>query len=166
MKTALLIVDVQERHTNKDDFPRTVQVASAMNDLQDQYETVLISMMRKKCWSEFDSGQSNPSPLAFRAKPGSKIFIKETVSAATAELLAHLRAEQIDNIDVCGLSTDTCVLATAFALHDAGFRVNVRGEHCASDNDRESQGKDTHNNAIYILHRNGMSKHWMSQKQY
>ena len=166
MKTALLIVDVQERHINKDDFPRTVQVASAMNNLQDKYETVLISMMRKKCCSESDSGQLNPSPLAFTAKLGSKVFIKETKSVATAELLAHLRAEQIDKIDVCGFSTDTCVLATAFALHDAGFQVNVKGKYCASDNDRESRGKDTHNKAIYILHRNGMSGHWMSQKQY
>lgn len=158
MKTALLIVDVQECYIDKDTFPRTAQIANAMNPLQEKYESVLISMM--------SGGQSNPSPLAFTAKPGSKIYIKETKSAATAELLDHLQDEQIDKIDVCGLSTDTCVLATAFALHDAGFRVNVMGEHCASNNDRESRGKDTHNKAIYILHRNGMSKHWMSQKQY
>ena len=54
-------------------------------------------------------------------------------------------------------------MATAFGLCDLGFDVEVLGNYCASnDGDREN-AKQAHNKAIYLLYRNGLSKHWMGQ---
>ena len=159
MKKALLIIDVQESFINRKALPYTGKVADAMNQLQKEYETVLITQKTRER-HRFDN-RPNPSPLGFTPEERAEIFVKDTMSAATEELIAYLEDNELTDIDVCGVSTDSCVMATAFALTDLGYEVNVRGEHCAS-----IHGIKAHNKAIWILHKNGMSQHWMSQLQY
>ena len=50
-----------------------------------------------------------------------RIFIKHGY-APTAEMLDYLRQLNPERVLVCGIQTDTCVLAAGFALFDAGLQ--------------------------------------------
>lgn len=54
------------------------------------------------------------------------ILIKNTYSAYTEELKWILQEPSYDlSVDVCGVDSDACVLATAFSLFDAGYSFRV-----------------------------------------
>jgi nicotinamidase-related amidase len=57
---------------------------------------------------------------------------KTGYSALTPVLAALLHTGQFDGIDLCGIDTDQCVAATAFALFDAGVDVRILTKLCAS----------------------------------
>lgn len=49
-----------------------------------------------------------------------KVFVKHGYGP-TAELIAHIKEMGVERVLVCGLQTETCVLAAGFALFDAGL---------------------------------------------
>lgn len=49
-----------------------------------------------------------------------RVFVKHGYGPP-AELIAHLKAMNVDRVLVCGLQAETCVLAAGFALFDAGL---------------------------------------------
>ncbi|MBP5099611.1 cysteine hydrolase family protein [Pseudomonas protegens] len=53
-----------------------------------------------------------------------KIFIKHGYGP-TPELLDYLKSLQPERVLVCGIQTDTCVLAAGFALFDAGLQPTL-----------------------------------------
>jgi nicotinamidase-related amidase len=53
-----------------------------------------------------------------------RIFIKHGY-APTAEMLGYLRQLNPERVLVCGIQTDTCVLAAGFALFDAGLQPTL-----------------------------------------
>jgi nicotinamidase-related amidase len=53
-----------------------------------------------------------------------RIFIKHGY-APTPETLTHLKSLSPDRVLVCGIQTDTCVLAAGFALFDAGLQPTL-----------------------------------------
>lgn len=53
-----------------------------------------------------------------------RIFIKHGY-APTAEMLDYLRQLNPERVLVCGIQTDTCVLAAGFALFDAGLQPTL-----------------------------------------
>ena len=59
---------------------------------------------------------------------------------------SHLK---IQDVHLCGLDTDACVLSTAMEIFDANLRPVVISSACAS-----SGGIALHNNAITMLKRN------------
>lgn len=165
-RRALLVVDVQVNYINEAVFPRTAQVARRIEgELQHRYDLVLATRMRPPA-NNLDEGELELPELAFEPIEGARPFVKETLSAATEEVVQVLRQRGIGRVHICGISTEACVMATAFALYDLGFEVEVLGNFCASnDGDRENADR-AHNKAIYVLHRNGLSKHWMGQMAY
>ena len=52
------------------------------------------------------------------------IFIKHGY-APTPETIAHLKALAPERVLVCGIQTETCVLAAGFALFDAGLQPTL-----------------------------------------
>jgi nicotinamidase-related amidase len=56
--------------------------------------------------------------------PTDKVFVKHGY-LPPAELIPHLRALQVERVLVCGLQTDTCVLAAGFMLFDAGLHPSL-----------------------------------------
>jgi nicotinamidase-related amidase len=52
------------------------------------------------------------------------IFIKHGY-APTPETISHLKSLAPDRVLVCGIQTDTCVLAAGFALFDAGLQPTL-----------------------------------------
>lgn len=55
----------------------------------------------------------------------------EGVDAAGRSLEAYLRERGVDEVDVAGIATDHCVLATASDAAAAGFRTRVLVDLCA-----------------------------------
>lgn len=53
-----------------------------------------------------------------------RIFIKHGY-APTAEMLDYLKQLNPERVLVCGIQTDTCVLAAGFALFDAGLQPTL-----------------------------------------
>src|ERR1700752_3766655 len=53
--------------------------------------------------------------------PADKVFIKHGY-LPPPELIPHLSSLGVERVLVCGVQTDTCVLAAGFALFDAGLR--------------------------------------------
>lgn len=52
------------------------------------------------------------------------LFIKHGY-APTPEIINHLKSLAPDRVLVCGIQTDTCVLAAGFALFDAGLQPTL-----------------------------------------
>ncbi|MEX5611666.1 cysteine hydrolase family protein [Pseudomonas protegens] len=53
-----------------------------------------------------------------------KVFIKHGYGPTT-EILEHLKSLAPERVLVCGIQTDTCVLAAGFALFDAGLQPTL-----------------------------------------
>ena len=70
-----------------------------------------------------------------------RIFTKDTYSCYKAkdkvngELFKDwLKENKVKEIDICGVETMCCVLASAFDLFDNGYKINVLNELCADMN--------------------------------
>ena len=53
-----------------------------------------------------------------------RVFTKHGYSPPEA-LVAHLRAQEVTRVFVCGIQADTCVLAAGFVLFDAGLHPTL-----------------------------------------
>ena len=161
--TALLVVDLQVNFINEAIFPRTADVARRVErELQHHYELVLVTRKRTPP-GPLDGDEPELPDLAIAPIDGAHLFEKGTLSAATDEVIHILQQHSIQRVDICGISTEACVMATAFGLHDLGFDVEVLGNYCASNDANRENANRAHNKAIYLLHRNGLSGHWMGQ---
>lgn len=65
-----------------------------------------------------------PAPDDESLVAADRIFIKHGY-APTTETLDHLRALKPERVLVCGIQTETCVLAAGFALFDAGLQPTL-----------------------------------------
>ena len=74
---------------------------------------------------------------------------KNIYSAFSEQLKKYISDNKIDNIYLCGIDTECCILKTAFDLFEKGYNVYVLKDYCAC-----THGKIRHNNAIEILKRN------------
>lgn len=70
-----------------------------------------------------------------------RIFTKDTYSCYRAKDIVNgelfkdwLKENKVKEIDICGVETMCCVLASAFDLFDAGYKINVLNELCADMN--------------------------------
>ena len=161
---ALLVVDLQQNYINENVFPRTAQIARGVEqELQHGYQLVLVTRMHVQPHGPLEVEPELPA-LGFEPLERALFFVKQTLSAATDEVLTLLAGHGIHRVDICGISTESCVMATAFALHDSGFQVNVLGQYCASIDANPEDARIAHNKAIYLLYRNNLTRHWMQQR--
>ena len=77
------------------------------------------------------------------------VFDKNKYSALTSELKKYIEDNKIDNIYLCGIDTECCILKTALDLFEDKYNVYVLKNYCAC-----THGEIRHNNAIEILKRN------------
>ena len=78
-----------------------------------------------------------------------KIIDKQGYTALTEECIKYINVNNIDEIYLCGIDTECCVLKTAFDMFEEGYNVYVLKDYSAS-----TYGEGRHNNAIQILERN------------
>ena len=72
-----------------------------------------------------------------------------TYTALNEELKNYLKIKNIDEIYICGIDTECCILKTAFDLFEDGYNIYVLKDYSAC-----TLGKERHENAIEILERN------------
>ncbi len=70
------------------------------------------------------------------------VFEKSTYSGfAGTKLDEYLKNRQVNELTLCGIDTDQCVLATAFSAFDLGYKVNVNFDLTFSTNNLEEHAQ-------------------------
>ena len=132
----LLIIDVQKGFIT----PATAHIPERVETLQHQFGTVMISRFfnppgspyrRLMGWEHFAPG-SEATELAFSPRADAEIFDKPIYSALSPQLEAFLNRAGIDEVALCGIATDNCVLKSAVDLFEAGYKPMVIHDSCAS----------------------------------
>lgn len=150
--TALLIVDVQQGFINH----HTCHIPDVVERLQEHYEHVFASRFinasdsphrRFIDWHKFDA-ESSEVELAFTPKANAVVFDKKVYTCVNKELLAVLEERHINEVHLCGIDTDVCVMLTAVDLFKNKIRPVVLSEASASHG-----GQEYHDNALSILRR-------------
>jgi nicotinamidase-related amidase len=151
--TALLIIDVQRGYIND----HTRAIPALVEQKQHDYDLVWVA---KLSYEGSDSpfvtirntngfsDVENPTELAFVPRDDAKVIQKHGYSAYTPELAGELLHKQVKQIDLAGIDTDQCVLATALALFDAKITPRVLTQYCAS-----TAGRKMHDTGVLVLRR-------------
>lgn len=153
MKKLLLVIDVQNSFINE----KTSSVLEKINSLIlsnkfdkmvftrfiNSYESIWYKKLNYQgCISE------NDTKLAIESKDN-KVIDKKIYTAYGDELKEYIRKNDINEIYLCGIDTECCILKTAFDLFENEYNVYVLQDYCAC-----THGIKRHNNAIEILKRN------------
>lgn len=133
----LLVIDVQNGFVT--DASR--HVVKAIEAVQTGFETVLYSQFVNPDPSPFRSilkydklGRgSSQIDLALSPRQGAAVMEHTTYSSVTSELLYWLRDKQVNEICVCGIATEACVLKTVVDLFENHFITWLVEDLCASD---------------------------------
>ncbi len=152
MADALIIVDVQKGFLRE----ATAHIPAAAARLQDRYGTVIATRFvnppgsahrRLIGWERFAPGSAD-TELAFAPAPHVRVIEKSAYSCLTTEVRALLAAAGPEEVHLCGIATDNCVLATAIDLFEANLTPVVLASACGSH-----AGADYHDWGLRILRR-------------
>jgi nicotinamidase-related amidase len=152
MTKALIIIDVQKGFIGQ----ATAHVPGRVAALQQEFETVIATRFvnhegsahrRLIGWTRFAPG-SDETDLAFAPAAHVRVIGKTTYSCLTGEVRAILAAASAEEVHLCGIATDNCVLASAIALFEAGLTPIVRAPACGSHG-----GAEFHDWGLRILGR-------------
>lgn len=119
MRQVLLIIDVQPS------FNPPTWLVDGINTLLgrlpsvatvERYDESVTPFARQLGWQ--------PAPNDQSLVAADRIFIKHGY-APTPETVAYLKSLAPQRVLVCGIQTDTCVLAAGFALFDAGLQPTL-----------------------------------------
>ena len=119
MRQALLIVDVQPSFSPPDRLVRAISaLAATMPSVAtvERHDEAVTPFARQLGWVP---GAADDSLVA-----ADRVFVKHGYLPPPG-LIAHLRGLEVERVLVCGIQTDTCVLAAGFSLFDAGLRPTL-----------------------------------------
>lgn len=134
MKTALVVVDVQSYFMKR--APADLPVRIAEHIRSSQYDVVCFTIFenqdgsnweRSLLWSECkDDADLVLAPELQEIADKANVYIKHSYSALKQPDIAKLLREQgIEKLEVCGIDTEACVLATSYDAFDQGYEVEV-----------------------------------------
>jgi nicotinamidase-related amidase len=159
MNNALFVIDVQGFFENK----KTKSIAKKINKYiqgnKDKYSFVIFTVFKNV------PGSSLEKFLGFKGCVGGKdtkilselseaknqnIVFRNTYSLLkVSEVFEKLKQNKIEQVDVCGLDTDCCVMATIYDLFDSGYKPVVLPDLCFS-----TSKEKLHKPALKIIKRN------------
>jgi len=119
MRQVLLIIDVQSSFSPPDwllDGINTLLGHMPSVATVERHDESITPFARQLGWQ--------PAPNDESLIAADHIFIKHGY-APTPETINHLKSLAPDRVLVCGIQTDTCVLAAGFALFDAGLQPTL-----------------------------------------
>ena len=155
MKTLLLIVDVQKQFIPKNESGAIF--CKEVEELQKKYKNIAISKfinnketfwVKYLQWNKMMENDAS-TELAFTPKENAFIYTNDSFSSVTDDLIDFLNKQKIDEIHLCGVDTDACILATAYALWDKKLPFKVLIDYCIS-----SAGENTHAGAHHLMNKN------------
>ena len=150
MTAPLLIIDVQAGFIND----ATRHIPARVEALAADYAAVIVTRFvnppgsvhrRFIHWHRFAPGSADTA-LAFDPPPGADIVEKTAYSCVDDAFLARLNALAAEEVHICGIATDNCVLCSAVDLFEAGIRPVVLADACGSHG-----GAEFHRWAVEIL---------------
>ena len=142
MKTALLVIDVQNEYFAGGGFPQENALAVA--------EKIAAHIPRARAAGQCVIAVQHlaPAGAALLARDSRGAALHESVAALLAaqplvqkthadaflgtQLAEILSAQAIEALDICGLMTQNCISHTALSPAAAAYRVRVLGELCAA----------------------------------
>ena len=163
MPRALIVVDVQSYFIQSTPEGFVAKIVKHIKN--SSYDSLIFTVFKNNSNSNFvkslnwnsclkDSDiQLASELLPFISNDKNNIYeSKSTYSALKSSgLKSFLLKNNIDKLDICGIDTDACVLATAFEAFDLGYRVNILFDLCFSTGEFEQE-------AYKILRRNIIDK--------
>lgn len=153
MKSLLLVIDLQNAfiNNNTENLPKKIKVLIKNK----HYDEIAFTRFLNNSNSIFDKKlnydrciNEEDRKIVIDIK-NSKVFDKTVYSAVNNELIKFITKNGIEEIYLCGIDTECCILKTAFDLFELGYNVYVLKDYCGC-----THGKIRHNNAINILKRN------------
>lgn len=153
MDTLLIIIDVQKGFINDNTRKVLPVIDKAKNELK--YDRCVLtkffnsdetSFSQILNWKRFQT--DDEQELSAQCDDNDIILYKNTYSAVTDELKALIKERHYKKAYICGIETDSCVLATAFELFDNGIEPMIIIDGCAS-----MRGDEFHNAAELIMRR-------------
>lgn len=161
MKKALLVVDAQNYFAYEKAASLPAKIAGHLRQSADEYDTILFTSFRNDPESNFHRllgftevtgpPATDIHPALTEFLTDAPVFEKTTYSSMKAPgLVAYLTEHNIDELDICGISLDGCVLATAFEAFDLGYDVTVLENLCSVHSVRD----DYEDAAKLIIYRN------------
>ena len=162
----LIIVDVQNGFVNDN----TREVLDVVNKAKEKlkYDVCVLtkffnseetSFSQILNWKRFQTEEEQE--LSVGIEKHDKVIYKSTYSAVTDELKTLISQNRYKKAYVCGIETDSCVLATAFELFDNGVEPMIIIDGCAS-----MRGPEYHNAAELIMRRSFGDDNVKSLNQY
>jgi len=148
MKKALLAVDVQNYFVTENAVGIPQKIAWYIEEEQSQYDVVLFAKFRNDPESNFHTllgftevTQSPATDIHDLLQPfiaNDTVFEKTTYSAMKSKpLLEYLQTHNIQALDICGISFDACVLATAYDAFDLGYTIKILENLCSVSSARD-----------------------------
>lgn len=159
MKTALLIIDVQNFFINKwtQQAPKNIVRLIEGGKFYKIIFTKFVNTADSNFARQFNyTGCAKPpySNIVKDLEPWVKkdnVFSKNTYSAFLQPGLAEfLKKNRIEEVTVVGIDTENCVLTNARELFDRGYTVKVMADCCGSS----TSGPAMHQAALEIIKRN------------
>ena len=149
----LLVIDLQNDFINESSKNAIKEIGKLVNS--NKYDKVL--------FTRFINSSNNPTYTKLNYKgcftdEGISICIdtkdnvvldKGTYSAYNQELINYINDNNIDNIYICGIDVECCVLATTYNLFENNYNVYVLKDYVYS-----MYGNNRKENAIEILKAN------------
>lgn len=150
--SCLIIVDVQNGFINQ----WTEHIPATVESLQDGYDRIVAtrfynpegSLYRRLIGWQRLGRDSEDFPLAFQPRAGAPVIDKATYTCVTPDLLEDLERWGVEEVHLCGIATDNCVLKSAVDLFEAGVKPVVLADAAASHG-----GPDCHAAGLMLLER-------------
>jgi len=158
MKTALVVIDVQNYFVNSKTKELPKKIANHIQ--KSNYDFVLFTQFINKKDSNFfkllnwrkctSSPEIDIHPTLIKFTNSKNTFKKSTYSIFGAKgFTRFLQKNKVSRIFLCGIDTDSCILASAYDAFDLGYHIKILEEFCLSHS-----GKDFHSAAIKIINKN------------
>ncbi len=160
MKKALFVIDVQNSFINS----FTTKIPNKINEYIEKnkqyYELIIFTNYVNTpesspyCFLNWKKSMTAPeTEIVIELQPMLKhgILIQKHVysSLKVPRIKTLLKEKKIEEIYLCGIDTDCCILATAYDAFDQGYKVQVLADLCSSQT-----GKYLHEAALTMLKRN------------
>jgi len=151
----LIVIDVQNFFVNQYTTSLPKKIVNYIN--KSNYDQILFTKFVNKQASSFfkilnwkqciTSPQTDIHSELLPLTNKSNVFKKASYSIfKTQKLLRYLKKNKITAIDLCGIDTDACILASAFDGFDLGYKVTIIKNLCGSHS-----GNKYHRFAITII---------------
>ncbi len=159
MKSALLVIDVQEAFLNREtrDVPKKIgKFIESQNfdfvlffKFLNEKDSNWTRVLKWERMLRLDEAEIAPELRRFAKKDN--VFIKRTAFSVfdIKNFHSFLKKKRISSLFICGLDTHACVLVSTMDAFAKGFDVKVIEDLCAA-----SHGKKYHEMAIEILKSN------------